>query len=84
MEEEREKPRRSQKKGRKFKNLFNFFDFAVNSGSALPLVRAQGIGAESPQDLHGQIRGLGAESPVFFGQGICGANSLTEKNAPKK
>jgi hypothetical protein len=28
------------------------------------LVRAQGIAAESPQDLHGQIRGLGAESPV--------------------
>jgi hypothetical protein len=26
---------------------------------------AQGIAAESPQDLHGQIRGLGAESPVF-------------------
>ncbi|MDR1179021.1 MAG: trypsin-like peptidase domain-containing protein [Spirochaetales bacterium] len=25
---------------------------------------APGIGAESPQDLHGQIRGLGAESPV--------------------
>jgi hypothetical protein len=33
--------------------------------------RAQGIEAESPQDLHWQIRGLGAESPVFlsvFGQ----------------
>jgi tripartite ATP-independent transporter DctP family solute receptor len=29
-----------------------------------PLVRAQGIGAESPQDLHEQIRGLEAESPV--------------------
>jgi hypothetical protein len=27
--------------------------------------RAQGIVAESPQDLHWQIRGLGAESPVF-------------------
>jgi hypothetical protein len=27
-------------------------------------VRAQGIVAESPQDLHRQIRGLGAESPV--------------------
>jgi hypothetical protein len=26
--------------------------------------RAPGIGAESPQDLHGQIRGLGAESPA--------------------
>jgi hypothetical protein len=25
---------------------------------------AQGIEAESPQDLHKQIRGLGAESPV--------------------
>jgi hypothetical protein len=25
---------------------------------------AQGIAAESPQDLHQQIRGLGAESPV--------------------
>jgi hypothetical protein len=32
---------------------------------ALPLVRAQGIVAESPQELHGQFRGLGAESPVF-------------------
>jgi hypothetical protein len=30
----------------------------------LPLVRARGIAAESPQDLHEQIRGLGAESPV--------------------
>jgi hypothetical protein len=30
-----------------------------------PLVRARGIAAESPQDLHKQIRGLGAESPVF-------------------
>jgi hypothetical protein len=29
-------------------------------------VRAQGIAAESPQDLHKQIRGLGAESPVFL------------------
>jgi hypothetical protein len=28
-------------------------------------VAAQGIVAESPQDLHKQIRGLGAESPVF-------------------
>jgi hypothetical protein len=43
---------------------------------------ARGIAAESPQDLHGpathatwQIRGLGAESPVFFG--------FAEKNAPK-
>jgi hypothetical protein len=43
---------------------------------------AQRIAAESPQDLHWQIRGLGAESLVFFGQGIYGANSLTEKNAP--
>jgi hypothetical protein len=42
---------------------------------ALPLVRARGIAAESPQDLHWQIRGLGAESPVF-----CGAAA---KNAPK-
>jgi hypothetical protein len=25
---------------------------------------AQGIGAETPQDLHGQIRGVAAESPV--------------------
>jgi hypothetical protein len=24
-----------------------------------------GIGAESPQELHGQFRGLGADSPVF-------------------
>ncbi|MDR1315887.1 MAG: hypothetical protein LBK13_03340 [Spirochaetales bacterium] len=48
----------------KNKNLFNFFDFAVNSDSALP--PARGIAAESPQDLRGQIRGLGAESPVFL------------------
>jgi hypothetical protein len=27
---------------------------------------AQGIAAESPQDLHWQIRGLAAESPVFL------------------
>jgi hypothetical protein len=26
---------------------------------------AQGIEAEIPQDLHKQIRGIGAESPVF-------------------
>jgi hypothetical protein len=26
---------------------------------------AQGIAAEIPQDLHRQIRGIGAESPVF-------------------
>jgi hypothetical protein len=44
---------------------------------------AQGIGAESPQDLHKQIRGLGAESPVFCGLGICGANSQTAKTRPK-
>jgi hypothetical protein len=29
---------------------------------------AQGIAAESPQDLHLQIRGLGAESPFFAKQ----------------
>jgi arsenite-transporting ATPase len=47
----------------------------------LPLpVGAQGIEAESPQDLHGQIRGLGADSPVFF----CGLRKQsTEKNAPE-
>jgi hypothetical protein len=28
---------------------------------------AQGIAAESPQELHGLFRGLGAESPVFCG-----------------
>jgi hypothetical protein len=47
----------------------------LRSDFALPLVRAQGIAAESPQDLREQIRGLGAESPVF-----CGAAA---KNAPK-
>jgi hypothetical protein len=26
----------------------------------------KGIEAETPQDLHGQIRGVGAESPVFW------------------
>jgi hypothetical protein len=29
------------------------------------ICHAQGIAAESPQDLHWQIRGLGAESPAF-------------------
>jgi hypothetical protein len=29
-----------------------------------PFKLAQGIAAESPQELHGQFRGLGAESPV--------------------
>jgi hypothetical protein len=47
------------------------------SDFALPLVRAQGIAAESPQDLHWQIRGLGAESPVFL-------PGLGQKNAPRK
>jgi hypothetical protein len=31
----------------------------------LPLGRAQGIAAESPQEAHWRFRGLGAESPVF-------------------
>jgi hypothetical protein len=31
---------------------------------------AQGIEVESPQALHRQSRGLGAESPVFLSQGI--------------
>jgi hypothetical protein len=35
------------------------------SGFALAAGRAQGIAAESPQDLHKQIRGLEAESLVF-------------------
>jgi hypothetical protein len=39
--------------------------FCRRQKRGLPLVRARGIGAESPQDLHWQIRGLGAESPVF-------------------
>jgi hypothetical protein len=51
---------------------------------AVRLLRAQGIAAESPQDLHWQIRGLGAESPVFCGRGICAANSPTAKNAPTR
>jgi hypothetical protein len=55
------------------KSLFNI----------LKTLGAQGIVAEIPQDLHKQIRGIGAESPVFFGQGICAANSLTAKNAPE-
>jgi hypothetical protein len=45
-------------------------------------MRAQGIAAESPQEAHGRFRGLEAESPVFCGLGICGANSQTAKNAP--
>ncbi|MDR1316423.1 MAG: DUF2070 family protein [Spirochaetales bacterium] len=62
------------------------FDFAVNLVFRLLSAagaRARGIVAESPQEAHWRFRGLGAESPVFFGQGICGANSLTEKNAPE-
>jgi hypothetical protein len=39
--------------------------FNIYKNSPTPL-GAQGIAAESPQDLHGQIRGLGAESPVFL------------------
>jgi hypothetical protein len=35
----------------------------------------QGIEAEIPQDLHGQIRGIAAESPVFYGTAV--------KNAPE-
>jgi hypothetical protein len=33
-------------------------------GFMLAALRAPGIGAESPQDLHEQIRGLGADSPA--------------------
>jgi hypothetical protein len=40
--------------------------------------RAQGIAAESPQDLHRQIRGLGAESPVFLD-----TRSASKKMRPK-
>jgi hypothetical protein len=47
------------------------FDLAV----IFFLHAAQGIVAESPQDLHKQIRGLGAKSPVFCG--------YAAKNAPK-
>jgi hypothetical protein len=35
------------------------------NANSLLAVRRNGIVAESPQDLHWQIRGLGAESPVF-------------------
>jgi hypothetical protein len=42
-----------------------------------PLGRAQGIGAESPQEAHGRFRGLAAESPVFL-PALRG-----QKNAPK-
>jgi hypothetical protein len=37
---------------------------ACVSGFMLAAGRAPGIVAESPQDLHWQIRGLGAESPA--------------------
>jgi hypothetical protein len=43
----------------------------------LPL-GARGIAAESPQDLHRQIRGLGAESPVFF---VCLRTKKTRPNS---
>jgi hypothetical protein len=46
----------------------------LRSDFALPLGARNGIAAESPQDLHWQIRGLGAESPVFLGG----------RSAPKK
>jgi hypothetical protein len=32
----------------------------------LPLVRAQGIEVESPQEAHRRFRGLGTDSPVFL------------------
>jgi hypothetical protein len=53
-------------KTRFFLSCFDFFDFAVYLIYAVfePLVRAPGIGAESPQELHGQFRGLVAESPA--------------------
>jgi hypothetical protein len=59
-------------------NFLDFFDFAVKKICGLRIMAdsARGIVAESPQDLHGQIRGLGAESPVFLpGRG--------QKNAPE-
>jgi hypothetical protein len=37
---------------------------------------AQGIVAESPQELHRQFRGLAAESPVFL-------SVFGQKNAPE-
>jgi hypothetical protein len=50
--------------------------FRVSKFACPPLVRAQGIEVESPQDLHEQIRGLGTDSPVFLpGRG--------QKNAPE-
>jgi hypothetical protein len=42
-------------------------EIACGNFLALPLAPARGIGAESPQDLHWQIRGLAADSPVFLG-----------------
>jgi hypothetical protein len=39
--------------------------FLIRRGLS-PAPDARGIAAESPQDLHWQIRGLEAESPVFF------------------
>jgi hypothetical protein len=50
-------------------------EIACGTFLALPLVRAQGIVAESPQEAHKRFRGLAAESPVFCG--------TAAKNAPK-
>ncbi|MDR1179729.1 MAG: hypothetical protein LBK44_04425 [Spirochaetales bacterium] len=66
--------------------LFSFFCFfavifffkTCRAKRGKPLVRAQGIATESPQELHGQFRGLAAESPVFF------VRLRTKKMRPKK
>ncbi|MDR1316465.1 MAG: hypothetical protein LBK13_06285 [Spirochaetales bacterium] len=39
---------------------------------------AQGIAAESPQEAHRRFRGLGAESPVFYGAAVKNALKLTK------
>jgi hypothetical protein len=54
----------------------------LKSGKALG---AQGIGGmrSSPgAERWGRSDSGVPQSPVFFGLGICSANSLTEKNAP--
>jgi hypothetical protein len=61
----------------------------IASGNSVACLQAaaccarEGLQRKARRKRIGAFRGLGAESPVFCGQGICCANSLTAKNAPE-